>query len=119
MDTEDTAAITLRMSNGVISELHLDCVQRGYARNCKIIGTKGTLLWEFKEGVRHLMADKTWRIYPITPDLNEMYIEQMRHFLACVRGEDKPLVDGATGKRVLEIALAAKQSAKARTEIVL
>ena len=112
MDVEDTAAIILRLTNRVIAEVHLDCVQRGYARNCKLIGTDGTLIWEFKEGVRQLLPDKTWRVYPITPDPNDMYVAELRHFLACVRGQETPLVSGADGLRVLQVALAAKQSAQ-------
>lgn len=119
MDVEDTAAITLRLSRRVIAEVHLDCVQRGYARNCKLIGSDGTLIWEFKEGVRHLLPDKTWRVYPITPDPNDMYVAELRHFLACVRGEETPLVSGADGRRVLDIALAAKQSARTRCEVAV
>jgi predicted dehydrogenase len=119
MDTEDTAAITLRFSNGTIGQVHLDCVQRGYARNCKIIGSEGTLFWEFKEGVRHLLPDKTWHMFPITPDPNEMYLAEMRHFMSCMRGEEESLVDGATGKRVLEIALAAKESAAKGVQVML
>jgi predicted dehydrogenase len=119
MDVEDTAAITLRLSNRVIAEVHLDCVQRGYARNCKLIGSEGTLIWEFKEGVRQLLPDATWRVYPLTPDSNEMYVAELRHFLACVRGEEVPLVSGADGRRVLEIALAAKQSAQSHCEVAV
>ena len=119
MEAEDTAEMTLRIEGGILGQIHLDCVQRGYARNCKVIGTQGTLLWEFSEGVRHLMVDKTWRVYPISPDANEMYVEEMRHFLACMRGVEKPLVDGDTGKRVLQIALAARQSAATHGEISL
>ena len=119
MDVEDTAAITLRLSNRVIAEVHLDCVQRGYARSCKLIGADGTLLWEFKEGVRHLLPDKTWHNYPIAPDVNEMYVAELRHFLACVRGEEAPLVTGTDGKRVLEIALAARRSAQMQQTIVV
>jgi predicted dehydrogenase len=119
MDVEDTAAITLRMTNGVLAEVHLDCVQRGYARNCKLIGSDGTLIWEFKEGVRQLLPDKTWRVYPLTPDSNEMYVAELRHFLACVCGEETPLITGDEGRRVLEIALAAKQSARTRCEVAV
>jgi predicted dehydrogenase len=118
MDTEDTAAITLRFSNSTIGQVHLDCIQRGYARNCKIIGSEGSLFWEFKEGVRHLLPDKTWHTFPMTPDPNEMYLAEMRHFMSCVRGEEEPLVDGATGKRVLEIALAAKESAARGVQVM-
>ena len=117
MDVEDTAAIVLRLTTGVLAEVHLDCVQRGYARHCKLIGSEGTLIWDFKEGVRHLQPDKTWRVYPLTPDPNDMYLAELRHFLACVRGEELPLVPGAEGRRVLEIALAARQSANTHCEV--
>ena len=119
MDVEDIAAITLRLSNHVIAEVHLDCVQRGYARNCKLIGSDGTLIWEFKEGVRQLLPDKTWHVYPIVPDPNDMYVAELSHFLACVRGEESPRVSGADGRRVLEIALAAKRSAQTRCEVAV
>lgn len=119
MNTEDTAAITLHLKWGVIAEVHVDCIQRGYARNCKLIGQEGTLLWDFKTGVRLFTAAKVWHEFPLSPDSNEMYRAEMRHFLACVRGEEKPLVDGTTGKRVLEIALAAKQSAATRVEVTV
>ncbi len=111
MDTEDTAAITLRMADNRLAEIHLDCVQRGYTRQCKVIGTAGTLIWKFNEGVTEVRADKSSRVYPIAPDANDMYVAELRHFLACARGEETPLVCGAEGRRVLEIALAAKQSA--------
>ncbi|MBI4789815.1 MAG: Gfo/Idh/MocA family oxidoreductase [Chloroflexi bacterium] len=113
MDVEDTAAITLRLSKNILAEVHVDCVQRGYSRTCKLIGAEGTLLWDFKAGVR-VGQDS---FLPFAPDPNEMYLAEMRHFLACVRGEDEARVDGETGKRVLEIALAAKKSAATRTEI--
>lgn len=119
MDVEDTAAITLRLQKGVLAEVHLDCVQRGYARSCKLIGADGTLIWDFKEGVRQLLPDKTWRGYAIAPDPNEMYVAELRHFLACVRGEETPLVPGEEGRRVLEIALAARQSARTGCEVAV
>ena len=118
MDTEDSASMVLRMAGSVVGEVHLDCVQRGYARNCKMIGDEGTLIWDFKEGVRLLRAGKQqWRTFPIVPDTNEMYIAETKHFLQCVRGEAAPLVDGETGRRVLAVALAAKRSAELGAEV--
>jgi predicted dehydrogenase len=119
MDTEDTAAITLRMTNNVLAEIHLDCVQRGYTRQCKVIGTDGTLIWKFKEGVTQVLTDKSSHVYAIAPDANDMYIAEMQHFLACVRGKETPRVTGVDGKRVLEIALAAKHSAQTRCEVAV
>jgi predicted dehydrogenase len=98
----------------------VDCLQRNYVRTCKVIGEKGTLTWNMKEGVRHYdAATAQWEDEPIAPDLNDMYVEEMKHFVSCARGEASPLVDGVTGKRVLEIALAAKKSSRERREVSL
>jgi len=117
METEDTAAITLRFAQGAIGEIHLDCIQRGYARGCKIIGEEGTIVWEYARGVTLIGADGASQEFAIAPDPNEMYVEQMKHVLAVAAGDESPQVDGQTGRRVLEIALAAKRSAQLGKEI--
>lgn len=118
MDAEDVAALTLRLAGGAIAEIHLDCVQRGYARSCKIIGDRGTLVWDLREGVRALAAGEgAWKTFPPAADPNAMYLEEMRHFLACVHDGAKPAVDGYAGRRVLEIALAAHRAAALRAEV--
>jgi predicted dehydrogenase len=117
-DVEDTAEITFRMEKRLMAQVHLDCVQRGYSRTLKLIGEKGTLTWDAREGLRHYDAGSGSTSEEVFPgDPNGMYREEMAHFLACARGEETPQVDGATGKRVLEIALAALASAAERREI--
>lgn len=119
VETEDTAEILLRFSNGAIGEIHLDFTQRAYSRNCKIIGEEGTLIWDFGEHkVSLYLADsKEWNIYDVDADVNLMYIEEMKHFLQCIDGLSMPFIDAIQGKRVLEIALAAKESNENRTII--
>jgi predicted dehydrogenase len=48
-----------------------------------------------------------------------MYIEEMKHLLKCLEGQAVPIVDGEDGRRVLQIALAAKESSRSRCEIAL
>lgn len=118
LDVEDTADITLAMRGNVIGNVHLDCIQRGYARSCKLIGEEGTLCWDFKAGVRiYRSAGNRWDEERFEDDPNEMYMREVAHFLECVRGHAVPPVDGESGKRVLEIALAAKRSAAERRVI--
>ena len=114
VDVEDTAEILLKTDSNVIAEIHLDFLQRVYSRTCKIIGTQGTLLWDYSEQVVKLYsaAKQQWQTYPVQAEPNEMYLEEMKHFLGCVNGKETPLVDGLTAKKVLEIALEAKKSAK-------
>jgi predicted dehydrogenase len=41
-----------------------------------------------------------------------MYLSQTANVLACVRGDETPVVDGRTGVRVVEIARAAARAAR-------
>ena len=44
-------------------------------------------------------------------DLNSQYVEEIRYFLACLDNRGTPALDCLGGKRVLEIALAAREAA--------
>lgn len=120
VETEDTAEIILRFKSGAIAGIHLDFVQRGYARSCKLIGEEGNILWSYPEKtVKVYLAEgslKTFRFDDFEP--NQMYVKEMEHFINCVQGLEKPLVDGWEGKATLLLALAAKKSAKERKVIV-
>ena len=113
VDTEDTAEIILKFKDNIMAEVHLDFVQQGYARSCKIIGEKGTIVWDIPEKIVkvYLAQTNSWKLYKIQSNLNEMYLEEMKHFIKCVNLGQKPLIDGTDGKKTLEVALAAKQSA--------
>jgi predicted dehydrogenase len=117
IDTEDTASILLRFKSGIFGEVHLDYVQRTYTRACTIVGDGGTLSWDFANagGIRVFDgATKSWddAAGPAGWDTNQMYVDEMKHFLACVAGSEKPEQDVVEATRVLDIALAAKLSSE-------
>lgn len=116
MDVEDIAEINLCFDNKAMGHIHLDMVDRAMNRSCRIVGTQGTLTWDSNDSHRVRMysgKDNTWRDLreagPI--DYNQMYVSELTHFLDCVKGNEKPLVAGEDGRRVVEIVLAAKRSA--------
>ncbi len=116
IDTEDMAALLLRFENGALGEIHLDYVQRVYRRTCQIIGEQGTIHWDYAAGqVRWYSARSgAWRIFA-NPDgwqANQMYLEEMAHYLRCLDGVERPAADVAQAARVLQLALAAKESAR-------
>lgn len=117
IDTEDTASILLRFANGTFGEVHLDYVQRTYTRSCQIVGDEGTLAWGFGDlgAVRVFDAKtKAWETIPGPAgwDANVMYVDEMRHFLACLDGRETPHQDIAAAAAVLDVALAAKISSE-------
>ena len=114
IDVEDTAQIILRFTGGAMASVHLDMLQRPPTRNCRITGTEGTLTWD---GMTHEVrlfsaASGEWEDLHAASaiDRNEMYVAELSHFLDCVERREMPLVTGEDGRRVLEIALAAKRS---------
>lgn len=114
IDVEDVAELVLGFRNGAIGSIHLDMVQRAPTRTCRLIGVDGTIVWD---GIRRhaavfSAASREWTeiCAADAEDSNEMYVAELRHFLDCVGGRAVPLISGRDGRRVLEIALAARRS---------
>lgn len=113
IETEDTAGILLRFKNGPIVNMHLDYVQRIYGRTCKIIGEEGTIYWDFNEhAVKVFLArTKRWEIIeePKNYQANQMYLDEMRYFMNCVKKRQATFNDITAGLKTLKIALSAKK----------
>ena len=117
-DTEDTAALLLQFTNGTIGEVHLDYVQRTASRTGHIIGDEGTIRWDVIGGEVHWYSTRTghWETFQNSKDWdpNQIYIEEMKHFLRCLEGSETPAQDVFEATEVLKIALAAKRSSETR-----
>lgn len=122
IDTEDYAELTLWFKNGILGEIHMDYLQRIPVRNLKIIGEKGTLIWDIRESeLRYfLIKNKKWHSKKIKNfDFNQTYLKEIKYFLSCIRNHTKPQPDLNRGYEALKIALAAKKSAKLQKAINL
>jgi len=88
IETPDLACLLLTLASGAYGTLQLDYLQRPYARRVHLTGSRGTAVWDYPEGrVRHYEAAAgRWHEHP-TPedwDLNQMYVDEMEHFLECL-----------------------------------
>jgi predicted dehydrogenase len=114
IETEDTAEILLRFTSGTIGEVHLDYVQRAHRRTCQIIGEEGTIHWDYGAGRVNWFSARTrsWSelLNPPGWQPNQMYVDEMRHFIACLDGKEASQLDVSQARRVLQIALAAKEA---------
>ena len=115
IDTEDVAEILLRFESGAFGSVHMDYVRRTYNCSLEIVGQDGTIRWDFPtHEVRwYRVADGCWhsRQWP-RYDVNEMYVEQLRHFLRAIAGVENSVLNVHEAARVLAIALAAKEAAE-------
>lgn len=113
LETEDLGAMLLEFENDLIGELHVDYVQRSYSRSCKVIGTNGTLYWEWQQGsVEEFDPEAEQWVSHRLPEwtMNDMYVDETRHFLQSIENRDETISGLESGKSALEIALAAKRS---------
>jgi predicted dehydrogenase len=114
---EDVAEIALEFETGALGSVHVDYVRRPPRRTVEVVGELGSLRWEFERNRLELYDLNTgqWRIEQGDArfERNQMYLDELRHFAACARGElAQPLIDGEQGAAILVIALAALRSAR-------
>jgi predicted dehydrogenase len=113
IETEDTAEILLRFKKGALGSVHMSYAQRPEFRRCEVIGMSGTVLWDQSRKTVDLytVEKKRWESFPEGDSYStnaDMFVDEMKHFLACLEGKEKPIHTLHDSKRVLEIALNAK-----------
>jgi len=114
VETEDVAEINIMFGSGTIANIHLDFIKQDYTRKCEIIGEKGTLTWDYSKGSVeiYLSGKKETEVFDCSDDPNNMYVDEIKHFIECLKNNQKPLVDFEEGKKTLILALKAKEAAE-------
>ena len=95
IDVEDSAHAILSREDGLVASVHLDFLQRVPTRICKIIGETGTLVWNLLQNSISLgTANNGEDIIFSDPNYNrnDMYLEEISHFVKVAVGERKPQV---------------------------
>lgn len=121
IDVEDTAQIGLKFSNGMLGSVHLDYYQRPPCHFLSIVGSHGTIRWDNEDGTVLLykfdnstskLVTGNWERFPIPNNFerNDLFLAEMRHFLAVLRHEELPKCTLEDGIRALKLALAAHYS---------
>jgi predicted dehydrogenase len=113
LQTDGLAEILLAHDSGTLSSVHLNFVQRDYRRCCHIIGSEGTLYWNFTER-RVTVFDSEGnlaRTYeePAGWDVNTMYMDELTHFLSAVSCGTESMNPLEGGISALRIALTARE----------
>jgi predicted dehydrogenase len=115
IDVEDLIELLLEYeSPRRLVSVHLDLLERTPRRACRFIGLEGSLVWDvMRQSVEvYQAASRNWVTVPTLsfPDRNQMYVEELRHFLGCIHEGSRPIVDGTDGINVLTIIEAARRS---------
>lgn len=114
LNVEDTAEILLQFTSGAVGSIHLDYIQQPPTHTLEIIGTHGTLRWNNADARLTLFqaGQPEPQVFnaPDGFERNQLFIDELSHFLAVARGETQPVCTLQDGVRALQIALAARES---------
>jgi predicted dehydrogenase len=116
LSVEDTAEIALHFQSGVLGSVHLDYNRRPASHHLEIVGTQGVIQWDNADDAARVyrVSDQRWEVFapPAGFERNDMFLAQMRHFLAVARAENQPVCSFEDGVSALQLALRALESAQ-------
>jgi len=116
IDVEDTASIlmTFRVNGRPLPvHLHQDYLQWPPSRQCEVIGDRGRAIMDLRSLTVTIFEHD--RDSPEVSSFagferNQLFLNELNHFLECVKTRRKPIVDLKDGLQSLRMALAAKES---------
>ncbi len=112
IDTEDMVEMLLQFRSGALGNVHANYLQRPEYRSCQIIGEEGSIFWDSLKKVVEVYCgcEKRWERHeePAGFEANAMFLAEMRHFLACLAGREKPLHTLQEARDILAVSLAAR-----------
>jgi predicted dehydrogenase len=122
IDSEDIALITAEHKNRAVSNLCLNYIERGYTWKTRVLGSHGTINWDY--GNRYALlqrVDEAIIRYDDPPGFNrdDLFRTQLKMWLDVVWGNAQPYVTLKEGIDAMAVCSAAKQSAKEGRHILL
>jgi len=122
IDSEDIALISCEHQGQIVSNLCLNYIEQGYTWKTRVLGSKGTVTWDYGNGFALLQpADKAVIRYEDPPgcDRDELFLIQLKLWLEVIRGNAEPHVTLKEGIQTTAVCSAAHQSAKEARHIFL
>jgi len=121
-DWEDYAITLIRYDSGAVGVLRWGPFLGSRGSRATIIdGTKGSLKLDMDSGnvYRKLMNENEWtELVPEDKGASGV-VKEDQHFVDCIEGKEKLIVDGRDGRHAVEVVLASYESAKNGVKINL
>ncbi|HUT99103.1 MAG TPA: Gfo/Idh/MocA family oxidoreductase [bacterium] len=120
----DYALLTLEFPSGRLALAHVSWLDPQKKRELTVVGDRGMLLWEDAAGRLEFFPNRaepspdgstahhTGPAERLEITAGEPLARELAHFVACCRGEEKPLSDGREGLAVLRVLAAADESTR-------
>jgi len=116
IDVEDTASTLMECEvagQTVPIHLHQDYLSNPGERSCEVVGESGKIFANLADGLLQVWtADgklASEERFDMT-DRNQIFLRELKHYLACLDGTESSRVPAREGARSLQVALAARES---------
>lgn len=115
-EVEDLAVLVLEFQNGALVDAHLNNIQHGYQSSCTLVGTEGTITWDYVRAETSLYhpSERRWERHALDLESDELFLLQAQAFVDLIRGKPAVQVTAQEAKQALAVALAAKESSRTR-----
>lgn len=122
IETEAIAQVGLRLGGGLLAQVHLDYVRPDFSRTLEVVGSKGSLVWDYRKGHVVLTASASGPAVvhrvPAEFDRNDMFCAHMGHFVERVKGSGaQPVSSLEEATETLRVALACHAAAHERRSV--
>ncbi len=124
IDVEDVAASTFEFSIGGAPtpvHLHQDFLQVPPSRTLKVTGDSGTLDVDFlnmKANVTNTTGEKSSWDFVGKWKRNDMFLDELKHFMNCVEGRETALVSIRDGIASVKMAISIKKSMQSKCPVI-
>lgn len=100
---------------------HMDYMQRPPSKKCRVIGEKGTITMDLVSQSVDIVDNngKKEKFEYENFSRNQLFLDELKHFFACIRGEEKSLVDIKTASDGMKVAMAVKESMVKKEKVML
>lgn len=124
MESPDMAEMLIEFEDRCVASVHLDFFERARHRQIEIMGAEGSVFVEFASWDKYTVswytaADRVWRVEESETDRDDMFRAEDGAFLCSVLDRSEPLVGLDDGRRVVEVMLAAQESARTGRSVEL
>jgi len=121
LEVEDFADALVSFKNGVSGMLHLDYYRRDKRQDLEIVCSNATIFWDYaSSAVKLTLSDGSSTVYPAPAgfDRNNMFLDEMVHFLRVLKGEEELLCTFEDGRKALEFAWGILHSSRYQQRVV-
>jgi predicted dehydrogenase len=123
IDVEDIASSLLECEvagRTITVRLHQDYIQRPARRTCEAIGESGRIEVDLQKATVKVFdsdGNEAEQVVFENFQRNQLFVDELKHFLACLAGKEEPKVSLRDGAGSLRMALAIKKSLESSTVV--